>query len=180
MNCAAVISGIMGTSAGFRVARAFHWSEGPPGFRWRANGAKNQRQKREQIEGEREVLGWFSFFCWQLAVYIQSSHRSGCAIGAAFWGQEYMSLSFLLPEVLQELRWWGGSSSCPWGAIGLALVCVAIGSWICGFVFAALIFSPQCRRLLAHLARVIAINLQPPVPVQVDLSRRLAEYNRSQ
>ena len=37
-----------------------------------------------------------------------------------------MSLSFILPEVLRELRWWGGSSSCPWGAIGLALV---RGNW---------------------------------------------------
>ena len=104
--------------------------------------------------------------------------------GAAFWGQDSMSLSYLLPEVLKELRWWGSASGCPWGAIGLTLILCCGVSWICGFCFSALVFSPQCRRILAHIARLVAFQLQPvappAAPVNLDLQRRLAEYHRGQ
>ena len=97
------------------------------------------------------------------------------------FGVKYMSLSYLLPEVLKELRWWGSASGCPWGAIGLTLFLCCGVSWICGFCLSAIVFSPHCRRILAHIARLVALNLQPAVvPAHSEVQRRLAEYHRGQ
>ena len=101
-------------------------------------------------------------------------------MAAAFWGQ-YMSLGFLVPEVLRELRFWGQSSVCPWGAIGLGAVILSCCCLGVGFVCAALVFSAQCRRLVAYLARGVALSLSPGPVVGPDLQlqRRLSEYHRS-
>ena len=92
-----------------------------------------------------------------------------------------MSLGFLVPEILRELRLWGQASVCPWGAIGLGLVVLSCLCFVLGFGFAAVVFSSHCRRLLAYLARGLALSLNPGPVVGVDpnLQRRLAEYHRT-
>ena len=98
-----------------------------------------------------------------------------------FLGVKYMSLSYLLPKVLKELRWWGSANGCPWGAIGLTLFLCCGVCWICGFCFSAIVFSPQCWRFLAYIAQLVAFNLQPAAaPLHSEVQRRLAEYHRGQ
>ena len=99
---------------------------------------------------------------------------------AQLFGVKWMSFSFLLPEVLRELRLWSGGSSCPWGAVGLAILALGCLCWISGFICAAACFSVHFRRFLVYLARGVALSLQPSVgPGGLDLQRRLGEYQRN-
>ena len=95
------------------------------------------------------------------------------------FGVKYMgSLLPILPDLFRELRFWGTSTTCPWGAIGLALVCTAAIFWCCGFLAATVLFSSHCRRLITYLARLLVVGLQPVDQRPVDLRSRLAEYSR--
>ena len=95
-------------------------------------------------------------------------------LAASFWGSSCMS------GILRELRGWSTPASCPWGAVGLAIVVIGGCCWLGGFICAAILFSAQCRRLISFAARAISVGIQPagPVVAATDFRGRLAEYHR--
>ena len=86
---------------------------------------------------------------------------------------------FVLPEILRELRGWTSSVGCPWGAIGLAICLIGCCCWVTGFIFASIIFSHQCRRLLSFAARALSVGLAPAGVQELDLRGRLSQYHRN-
>lgn len=96
----------------------------------------------------------------------------------AFWGSRFMSWTFLVPDVLRELRYWSGGSSCPWGFLGLILCLVTGIAFTCGFILATLIFSDHCRRFLSVVARGVLVLAYPSAGAPVtSLQQRLREYH---
>lgn len=88
-----------------------------------------------------------------------------------------MSWQFVIPDLLRELRFFSGPSTCPWGVILLLLVLTGLACWWCGFICAAALFSQQCRRGLNFVARTALVAFQPGGQVGgLDLRGRLAEY----
>ena len=95
-----------------------------------------------------------------------------------FGSSRFMNLGFAF-DLLRELRFWApASSSCPWGAVGLLVVLVAITCWWCGFAVAACVLSQHCRRVVTVVLRALISSAQAP-GVPPDLRGRLAEYHRS-
>ena len=116
-------------------------------------------------------------------MYIMSFHplEVDLRLAASFWGSSCMSGWFVfVPEILRELRGWSSPASCPWGAVGLAIVVIGCLCWLGGFICAAILFSSQCRRLISFAARAISVSLHPVGPVfsATDHRGRLAEYHR--
>ena len=92
-----------------------------------------------------------------------------------------MSISYLVPDILREVRnWFPPQSYCPWGAILLIILVLGGICWLCGFICAAVVFSNHCRRVLAFAFRTLVVALHPSAFAgPVDLRGRLAEYQRS-
>ena len=85
-----------------------------------------------------------------------------------------MSALSWFPDLIREARFFFGASSCPWGAVAIAICVTAISTFWFGFALGALVFSTRCRRFGWAFLQLLA-TLVIPEPTR-DIRGRLAEY----